>query len=315
MSVETSKRYATNLFELVENLDATDDVARDRWLGKRSSPRYAYSTSAIVQVVTDNRIGPPVEYPLRDISEDGLCFLSKIFICPGTWLRVQVGTDEAIWSGNMRVTHCTETVGGFKVGANQSAALNKRKITDPSQEITSSIQLRLREMESLKTVAEDICKIVRAYDFARLSCGLLGTSLKKRITQIVTQLPPAPVQPVTQCRRKHPRKNMRKRVQFIIKTNYGRKRINARIINVSEGGGCLRIKNSVLDDPIEKEMAGELLIQPRMTLMLGIDESNGTLWVPTEIKRIQPVEENTSETEIGVAFVTDKSLAKLKKHI
>lgn len=300
---------------MIENLEATNEVARDRWLGKRSAPRYAYGTSAIVQVVTDNRIGPPVEYPLRDVSEDGVCFLSKIFICPGTWLRVQVGVDAAIWSGNMRVAHCTETVGGFKVGANQSAALNKRKITDPSQEVTSSIQSRLREMESLKTVADDICRIMRTYDFARLSCGLLGTSLKKKIAHIVTQLPPVPVQPVTQCRRKHPRKSMRKRVQLIIKTNYGRKRINARIVNVSEGGGCLRLKNSVLDDPIEKEMAGELLIQPQMTLMLGIDEPNETLWVPTKIKRIQPVEGNASETEIGVEFVTDKSLAKLKKHI
>ncbi|NLX12781.1 MAG: PilZ domain-containing protein [Phycisphaerales bacterium] len=313
MPVQTSKKYLPDLNELLDRIDEVDEVVRDRWLGKRTSPRYALNIPVVIQVLTDNRVGPPVEYPLRDISDNGICFISKINICHGTWLRAQIEVNEACWSGNLCVAHCTETVGGFKVGADQAGPLGRKITSDPSHEITSSIQSRLREMESLKAIAEEIQTVIRAYDIARLSWGLLGTSLKKKILSIVRDLPPVADAPVEQCRRKHPRKVMCGCAQLIVKTNYGRKRIDAKIINVSEGGGCLQVRNSALEDPIERKMAGDLLIQPETTLMLGIGGPDEMLWIPAEIRRMQKLDKK--ETEIGIQFVTDKSLSSLKGHI
>ncbi len=313
MSSESLKQQVESLDGLLLTLDNRDDLPKDRWLGKRYAPRYSFSMSVTIQVLTDKGVGPPVEYPLYNISKDGLCFISQIYISPGTWLRASISVNDVSWSGCICVAHCTETVGGIKIGAFQKGTFDVERTKDPSQEITTAIQSSLREMQSLRAIAEEIYKVVRAYDIARLSWGILGTSLRKRIKNLVGEVPEVEPEIKEKSRRRYPRKSMHQHVQLIVKTNYGRKRINARLTNVSEGGACLRIKNHALEDPIEREMTGGLLIRPETTIILGIGQSGSMLWVPAQVRRMKPIDEN--ETEIGVEFVTDKSLAKLKKHI
>ena len=116
MSHTMSSHTTNSLRELAESGEGMTDVTGDESLGKRCSARYGLPIPVKVSKVFRGRIGPPCEYQLYNISDTGLCLRSQSKVEEGQRLLVELSVNDKSWRGEMVVQHCTQGLGGFKIG-------------------------------------------------------------------------------------------------------------------------------------------------------------------------------------------------------
>jgi hypothetical protein len=302
MSVDSIEQITASLRELVDVIRDEEDVVVDRWLGKRAFPRYTLVVPVRIWTLGEEGPGTVFEYLSRDISESGIGFWSKFKFEPGQLVHVELCANKVVWRGEMRVRHCTETISGYKVGLKPTGSSPYRDMQPLEEEEDDGLVAGLRRVVSLNKAKEEIDLAMRAYRLAQMSWGLLGSSVKKRIRRLVAELPAAPSQPVDACQRKHPRLHMKGDVHMLVPTNYGNKQVQARIVDVSEGGVSLLVGLEGLEDPVEEALGGKFEFVPQMHVFVGLGIPTDKVWVPAAVVQSQAAEGGGAR--LGVRFLT-----------
>ena len=94
-----------------------EDVEADTELLKRSACRWLLRSPAELYFQDDEGI-PHKEYvSVRDISMTGVGVLCKKRVKVGTAGELVLPLEDGYYKVNLKIAHCTQTVGGFKVGA------------------------------------------------------------------------------------------------------------------------------------------------------------------------------------------------------
>jgi hypothetical protein len=318
-SSSSSEPIASKLETLHSFVDAAELAGPpplDRWNGKRSGPRRTLVVPVWVRTLPESVADPGRMCRLRDVTDWGVGLRSQVpyQLRQNVWIELRV--NNATWSGAMQVVHCTQTIGGYTVGlvmagftdpkdrcdADSKAAPRPDATGDP----TSQLRETLREREWLVQAKAEIREAIRAYHLARRSWGLLGTSIRREIRRVVSNLP-GTVDTEKDTRRAHPRTQGAMDVQIVFCSHETWRRIPARLADASEGGVGLVLPYELIRDPAERERTGGFKAHAGMTIILGLGSEPNTLWVPAEIIHCQqPVGDLI---RVGAQFLTSRSLA------
>jgi len=302
MPSEAVRQAAGSLQDLIGGFPDMAKFERDAWLGKRGSPRYKLSVPVWIRPLTEAGPGPAHPYELRDISDTGIGLTSELRFEPQQRLQVDLCVNNIGWSSRMVVAHCTEAISGYNVGLELSEAPPPKTAPPVVEEPLE----RPRRLQNLEQVKEEICKAMRAYHLARVSWGLLGTPVKKRVLRVIEELLPASAELSGEKDeggwRKHRRLGMEGDVHLVIPLHYGWKWLRARINDVSQDGAGLSIPFDLIDNSVERELAGEFKICPEMTVIVGLGAEPDTIWVPAEV--VHGSGPKDGAVHIGVQFNT-----------
>jgi len=286
------------VFENIEPLAQSEPVVIKE--DRRRAPRRKLHVPVWVRVVIGNHLSPAQARQLVDISASGLGIVSKVSYELGQVMMIELCVNNITWSGLMKVVHCSETAGGYKVGLTTITA-HVGDARHPEQ----LVGRRPSDATTLKQLQEEIPKAMRAYRQARASWGLLGTPVQKNIMRVIANLEPIEENRPKDTERKHRRLQMKGDVHLVVPTYYGGKWLRAQIQDISEGGAGLLLPFNLTPDDIERELAGHFRIAPGVPVIVGIGTSPNTVWLPAEITRCEKPENGT--TRIGVAFNTPAS--------
>ncbi len=83
---------------------------------RREKWRLMFATLGVVEVEENAAVNDPIYITTRDISPEGLGFLTQKKLEPGRKLILNVETDIGDVEVPGTVVHCTGTVGMFKIG-------------------------------------------------------------------------------------------------------------------------------------------------------------------------------------------------------
>lgn len=267
---------------------------------RRRVPRRKLQVPVWVRVVAGNKLSPAHARQLIDISSTGLGIVSKVSYKPGQTMMIELCINNTTWSGLMKVVHCSETAGGYKVGL----TIAKGSPNDCEKQ-EQNCGRRPSNATTLKQLQAEIPKAMRAYRQARSSWGLLGTPIRNNIMRIIANLAPVEETHQGQSQRKHHRLQMEGDVHLVVPTYYGGKWLRAHILDVSEGGAGLSIPFNLTPNDIERELAGHFRIAPNVPVIIGVGNSPNTIWLPAEITYCG--EPENGATRIGIAFNTPAS--------
>lgn len=270
---------------------------------RRGAPRRKLSIPVWVRVITGSGVSPAQARQLLDISSFGLGINSKVKYRCGQQMMVELCINNTTWSGPMRVVHCTEMAGGYKVGltvVGDAAGVE-------AEGAEGNRGRRPSDAANLKRLQAEIPKAMRAYRQARASWGLLGTPVKNNIMRIIAGLPPQEDNYRGHSRRKHRRMRITGDVHLVVPTYYGGKWLRAQILDISEGGAGLSIPFNLTSDDIERELAGDFKIAPKVPVIIGIGAEPNTIWLPAEITRCGKPENGA--VRVGIAFNTPAAQA------
>ena len=106
----------SKLSDIVWQVEHAPSAFTDRWLGKRFDARTALAVPVWLQPWTEAGQSPPEQYTIRDISLSGIGIYAHRAMQIDDMVLARFGINSTCWSGPMRVRHCTETVGGYKIG-------------------------------------------------------------------------------------------------------------------------------------------------------------------------------------------------------
>lgn len=84
--------------------------------GRRASWRLAHAVPGVVEVDEPLALSEPIYIVTRDISVDGLGFMSHQKLRPGQKLLITIETDAGELEIPTVVVHATASVGMFKIG-------------------------------------------------------------------------------------------------------------------------------------------------------------------------------------------------------
>jgi len=242
---------------------------------------------------------------LRDVSLRGIGLYSHRAMQTDEVVLVRFSLNEVCWSGPMRVRHCTETISGFKVGLEAIEQPQENKETCPSKasdrERHSAASMEL-VTSSLARVKAEARKAAQAYQRARMTWGLLGTSVRKQVQRVIEGLSPSG--PVLQAGglRKQSRRLTNSGTVVVFRLPHSWRQVTARIVDVSEDGVGLLLLSQLVDDPVEREMGGEVTVRVGMTLIVGLGAEPHRLWIPGEVIHFHPT--GNDHVRAGIQFAT-----------
>ena len=118
-------RRVHSLAELMKALDLQDERTGETGGTKRAHGRQTLSAFVTVRVIKETGPGPPLTYPaltyaVWDVSAAGMCITSHFRFDEGERVLADLRIDDTAWTGQLVVRHCTQTVGGYKVGLEQA---------------------------------------------------------------------------------------------------------------------------------------------------------------------------------------------------
>lgn len=294
-NVQAEQSSLSFMFENMEPSAASEQAVMEP--ERRLAPRRKLSVPVWVRILVGNHLSPAQARQLVDISATGLGIVSKVSYEPGQTMMIELCINNTTWSGLMKVVHCSETAGGYKVGLT-TVSLE----LDDGPEQAQSRGRRPSDAATLKQLQKEIPKAMRAYRQARASWGLLGTPIRNNIARIIANLEPDEENQQGASKRKHRRLRMKGDVHLVVPTYYGGKWLRAQILNISEGGAGLLLPFNLTPDDVERELAGNFRIAPRVPVIVGIGSLPHIIWLPAEITHCGKPENGT--TRIGVAFNT-----------
>ena len=297
-----SRHTAGSLAELLDDAQLSEEGEPSAELDYRSSPRFMLFLPIHVRTPTGSGLGPAHGYQLTDISNSGLAFTSAHPFEPGHSLLVELCANNTYWSGRVQVAHCTKTLSGYVVGGEAVESLPSHNEPPPDDHAAG----RRQRIASLDQLRGEIHQVVRSYRLGRRTWGLLGASAKENIRKVIAALPGLSSENGEEGYRESERMRTRGDVQMVLALNYGWKRLHPRIVDVSEGGVGLRIPLERLDDQVERDLAGEFEISPKMFAILGFGSEPSTLWIPARV--VDCVVDTDCMLRVGVQFDTGEAL-------
>lgn len=304
-----------SLRSFVDAVEIDGPLPLEKRNGKRSDPRRTLIVPVCVRDIAKSHFESGNMCRLRDVTDWGLGIRSQIPFRIGKIVWIDLRVNNATWSGAMRVVHCTQTLGGYKVGlviaegvltrqTSASKAKTEPNGKDPSDP-TPQLRKSLREREWLVQAKAEIQEAIQAYELARRSWGLLGVSVRKEIRRVVNSLP-GTVDTAADRRRKHPRIRTGADVRALACVNGSWRRLPARIADVSEDGVGLVLPYDMGQGDTERELAGDTKVHAGMVVILGLGTGSNTLWVPAEVLHCQ--ESADDKVRVGARFLTPRSL-------
>ncbi len=284
------------VFDGVDSIAATQTVMTAE--EQRLSPRRNLSIPVWIRVVGGAPGSPAQSRQLVNMSLSGLGISSKTRYRQGQQVSVDVCVNNTTWSGLMKVVHCTEEAGAYKVGlsANTEPASVEADAGEDNLGRNSSTVADLRPLQ------EQIPMAMRAYRQARVSWGLLGTPIKKNIRRIIRSLSPIEDNYKGPSRRRHRRMYLTGDVHLLVPTYYEGKWLRPRILDIGEGGVGLSVPYTLSNDDIERELTGDFRIAPQVPVIVGIGNNPQTIWLPAQITYCSGPDEGAMR--VGVEFNT-----------
>ncbi len=88
----------------------------DRWLARRSKPRCPVDTQVEVLTTDDEGQERRVYAYCRDLSSIGIGIRAREPLPHPSQVTVHFALPDGMYAARARVAHCTQTVGGFKIG-------------------------------------------------------------------------------------------------------------------------------------------------------------------------------------------------------
>ncbi len=301
---------AESLLSFLGHVERTEKLPFDEWKGKRAHTRRLLNAPIAVSRVSRNVAGPYANGTLRDISETGLCFVALSPYESGQELLVAFRVHDIIWAGRMRVSHCTETLNGYRVGAEWMGDLQSRLLQTPDRPPSGPDQAAQRaaqDREWLKKMRPEIERAMRDYRLAKKTFGLMGVSVQKRIQQLIRSLPPETEATVPAPRRVHPRHRTPLETFIVLSIQAEWRRLPAAFVDLSEGGVGLLIPYNLTAGEIERAMTGDWFVYVGMPLLVGLQGAEGILWIPGEVVRTADPQDGIIRA--GVRFATPRAMA------
>jgi len=95
--------------------EAQQTGVSDTFTSKRQQPRYTWRAQLDVRLRTATGLADPLIAQARDISETGLMFFCRDRIAPSSKGEVSLASESK--SVPILFRHCTQTLGGYLIGA------------------------------------------------------------------------------------------------------------------------------------------------------------------------------------------------------
>lgn len=294
------------LSKVVEVLASDHSLKRDTWLGKRTSLRTSVQLPVRLRVIDhdDKPSGEPALIACaRDLGDSGLGIVVSEPLPIFQFMQVEIFTDVGTYVGRMQTRHCTQTIGGYKVGL---ACMDGHDAeNDAAEEPAPEPQDRQVEVFTLEDARKEIKKAFRRYRLARESWGLLGRSMEKELAHLLRTMPvPREAELRVDPRRRDYRRDVQGEVRLLMPSSDGPKLIDTSILDLSSGGARLM---ATRDRESERSFELKWGVSWRLDLplVLGIrTEHAGTLWLPARVAHHRR-ESIASPTYIGVEFMPE----------
>ncbi len=313
MTDETGTQTLTpqaSLGDVVLQAKHSPSSSTDRWLGKRFDARTALSVPAWIRLPADDEYGPTLQATIRDVSMSGLGLFANQAMRTDEVVLVRFSINDTCWSGPMRVRHCTETIGGYKIGLQ---AMEERSVRmEPKAQPAGTVNtgpfpagdLRPASLARIKAEAR---KAAQAYHLARFSWGLLGSSIRHQIQRVINEMstPSNYVPPLG--RRRKARNLVESGTAIVFRMPHCWRQAPARIVDVSQEGIGLLLPNGLVDDPVERDMVGDLKPHVAMILIIGMGSGPQRLWIPGEVMNCSPAKDG--RVRAGIQFATPTAQA------
>ncbi|MGB9624601.1 MAG: PilZ domain-containing protein [Phycisphaerae bacterium] len=312
MPTATAVARVETLQEFVRCFEFDPECLEDTWNGKRISPRRILLAPVWLRRPGQADSEAGTRCFLWDISADGVSIRSLAAWKPGERVWVDLAFRGTLWSGAMRVVHCTRMVSGYRVGlevtrregpamapcAGIFEGIGADAASDPTQPLRASLHDRAWEK-----ARDEVREALRSYRRARRSWGLLGKDVNREIARVLRGLPGEAMNAGENKRRRWPRVRTSGNIR-VFAADW--RRLCAGILDVSQGGAGLTFPYELVEDPVERALRGEYRLRPGMAVMVGLGAGPETLWVPATLVYCRPPAGETIRA--GVAFVTSQPL-------
>jgi hypothetical protein len=269
---------------------------------------------------------------LRDISAGGLGLTVPYDLELYQQFQVELFSEAGTLIGRMRSMHCTQTIGGYKLGLQWIGPLAERAAKPRPLDLSLMLSMPpgkpQSEVMTLSQAREEIRQALRKYYVATVSRGLLGLSMEREIARIVESLP-VPEDLGIRCepRRQAWRHEVVGQVHLASLAPQPPMLSNYDIADISLGGARVIIVTSDQDgrtgstgrqaasgtiDSGTKESAASCepafdtsLLQPGTAVVLGLwTQGGGTVWLPAGV-----VHRGESDTNLKIGLQFSKDIA------
>jgi c-di-GMP-binding flagellar brake protein YcgR len=307
MSSGTQAPNMQKLSQIVEALGPITGDDRDTWLGKRAHRRSNVILPVRLRVLgaSEKPSGPAFAARSRDISANGLGLTVPEELDLHRQFQVEVFTVKGTWAGRMRLVHCTQTIGGYKVGLvcadsdgfpvqlpaeeelPAEAAAPSACTDDPTQVLT------------LEQAREEVRQAVHRYQLAESTWGLLGNSMKKELKRLLENFPEPQTSRIDrEPRRSSYRHDVEGSVHLLVSTPGGYDLITTQIADISEGGARILLSAN----PQAQVEQGQQGWTRGIRAAVGIwTPEAGTLWIPAQI--VHDGSPLFNERSVGLQFI------------
>lgn len=290
------------LSQFIEALGPISEDTLDRWSGKRAHPRRDLIVPVRLTPLgeSENPRGPVFTVRSRDISDNGLGLIYPYEIEYGQHFEVEIISEEGAWQGRMQLVHCTQTVGGYKLGLRYAPG-TAEPVLSGSAETEVDPCTEEDEHSDILTVEQaqaEVCQALRRYQLAEATWGLFGARMEWEIKRILNSLPP-PLESRLKLepRRSDYRHEVEGHVHLLVSGEDGQTLVTTRIADLSAGGARLVLSPDQADAPWPSGSPAAVGIWTA---------ENGTLWLPARIVHDgSPLLENKS---VGLQFVRQADL-------
>jgi hypothetical protein len=284
MSSDSDLTVPNPLQDLIRSLGPI--TAHDTWLVKRRYQRVDIILPARLRSTADhgNPHAPAFTARSRDISEDGVGLVVPYKIDLAEEFQVELFTEQGTVIGCMKSVHCTQTIGGYKVGMEWLRPMQESEGPARSEGSASDSDGDQTPLTP-EQVREEIREAMRKYSLGTVSRGAQGTSVEREVARIMELMPEAsPARNRDEPRRKGHRHPVQGQIHFAVPAEDGTdlKLDNAEILDFSVGG--VRVAAAIPDTTAGGAgKAGSLQSALRTRVVIGFWMDGGTIWLPAQV--------------------------------
>lgn len=287
------------LSEVIQLLGPIDRDEADTWSGKRANGRTSVLLPTRIRILDEqeNPQGPALTARSRDVSERGIGLVIPYPIDLLKHYQVELFTEMGTWSGRMKAMHCTQTVGGYKVGLESLDAPPPPPLRQPATSLEPQ-EVCEGEPFTLEQAQEEVRRALRGYYRARRSLGVFGVNLEDEINRVIKALPPSDDCEIqVEPHRREYRHDVQGQVYLLMLAEGKPQLLAADIADISAGGARLVVPADEAEAvPAEVGTAAGA----ETPAVIGLWTQSGTVWLPASVTHRENAENGA--VSIGVQF-------------
>lgn len=316
MTSGTRATGGRSLSLVVQKLGPINRPSRDTWLGKRGHRREDFVQPVRLRKLSKSGqpSSPAFTARSRDISANGLGLTVPEPFDMHQPFQVEIFTEADTWLGHMRLVHCTQTVGAYKVGLVCTGS-DGLPLDLPAENIeatrssSETAHADPGQVLTLDQALDEVRQAVRRYALAELSWGLMGKPMQKELERILEGFPtPAPSRARLEPRRSAYRHDVEGSVHTLLAAPGGCELVTTDIADISAGG--LRLVLSPHASAREVGVRSRAW-QAGVFAAVGIwVPDSGTLWLPTRV--VHGSSPLFKEESVGLQFVRGNDFPELE---